>query len=109
MQLDLAVLKQCLSENQDVLAAYLFGSAAKGEQAVNDLDILVLLRPGVQRHDAYFDLGQSLSKALGISEDKIDLAFFNLDETDPMVLYNAVNQGVFLKNNAPDILGESIG
>ena len=108
MKLDLMALKKCLNEKPEVVAAYLFGSAAKGDSAVNDVDILVLLRPDVDRHNAYFDLNYSLSKALGISEDSIDLLFLNLDEAEPAVLYNAINRGILLKNIDTDILGDRI-
>ena len=48
----IATIKQC----SEVSAAYLFGSAAKGEGVVNDLDILVLLNRNVDKHEAYFNL-----------------------------------------------------
>ena len=105
--LDLTVLKTCLAKTSEVLAAYLFGSAAKNESIVNDLDIL-LLHPDILSQDVYFDLTYKLSKALGISEDRIDLLFFDIDEADPMVLYDAVNQGVLLKNSDPNMLADSI-
>jgi len=108
MKFDIATLKMCLGEKPEVAAAYLFGSAVKAESVVNDLDILVLLQPDVDRDDVYFDLSHSLGKALGIPEDKIDLLLFNLNEAEPRILYNAVNHGVLLKNTSPDILGNSI-
>ena len=40
---EISKIKNCLAENPDIIAAYLFGSAAGGERVVNDLDILVLL------------------------------------------------------------------
>lgn len=106
--LDLAVLKTCLTGTSEVTAAYLFGSAAKNESVVNDLDILVLLRPDIHNHDVYFDLTHKLNKALGVSEDRIDLLFFDIDEADPMVLYDAVKRGVLLKNSDPNMLADSI-
>ena len=41
----------------------------------------------------------SLAKTRGISEDRIDLLFLNLDDADPVILYNAINRGVLLKNS----------
>lgn len=105
--LDLQILQRRLSDRTEVVAAYLFGSATKGELA-RDLDILVLLRPDVDADAFYFDLAASVSGALGIPEDKVDLLFFNMDEADPMVLYEALSTGILLKNSDPDILGDSI-
>jgi len=108
MRLDLMALKRCLHEKPEVVAAYLFGSATEGESVINDLDILVLLRPDVDEYRAYFDLGGSLAKTLGISEDRVDLLFLNLDEANPVILYNAINRGVLLKNSDSNILGDRI-
>ncbi|MDZ7696912.1 MAG: nucleotidyltransferase domain-containing protein [Deltaproteobacteria bacterium] len=102
------ILEKCLANRSEVVAAYLFGSAAKGGSGARDLDILVLLRPDVDASRIYFELAASLSDTLGIQEDKIDLLFFNMDEADPMVLYEAVSTGILLKNIDPDMLGDSI-
>ena len=67
-----------------------------------------LLRPDVDKYNAYFDLGHSLAKTLGISEDRIDLLFINLDDADPVILYNAINRGVLLKDSDSNILGDRI-
>ena len=56
MRLNLPALKECLDAKPEVVAAYVFGSAAKGEAVVNDVDILILLRQNVDRYDVYFDL-----------------------------------------------------
>jgi predicted nucleotidyltransferase len=105
--LNLSILKACLANRSEVVAAYLFGSAAEGELA-RDLDILVLLRPDVDADAVYFDLAASVSDALGIPEEKVDLLFFNMDEADPMVLNEALSTGILLKNSDPDMLGDSI-
>ena len=101
---DIAVLKEALNESPEVVAAYLFGSAVRGENAVNDLDILVLLHPNADRYGAYIDLVSRLSQVLNIHEDSIDLLFFDVDEADPLVLSRAVNEGIVLKNQDPDFL-----
>ncbi len=49
-----------------------------------------------------------LSDAVGISEDQIDLLFFDTNEADPTVLYEALSTGVLLKNSDPDMLGDRI-
>ena len=102
------IVAQVCSEYPEIVAAYLFGSASDGESVINDVDILVLLRPDVDKYKAYFDLAYSLAKTLGISEDRIDLLFLNLDEVDPVILYNAINRGVLLKNSDSNILGDRI-
>ena len=104
----IAVLKGCLQSHNEVLAAYLFGSAAREELVENDLDILVLLRPGTDTFQAYVNLTHNLSKALRIHEKHIDLLFFDLEEADPTVLSRAVNEGILLKNKDPGLLADRI-
>lgn len=108
MRLDLEAVKRCLDEKPEVVAAYLFGSAAEGESVINDVDILVLLRQDVDKNKVYFELCCSLAKVLGTSEDRIDLLFLNLREADPVILYNAINRGLLLKNSDSNILGDRI-
>ncbi|MDZ7700093.1 MAG: nucleotidyltransferase domain-containing protein [Deltaproteobacteria bacterium] len=103
----LASLKKFFANRSEVVAAYLFGSVAKGEPA-RDLDILLLLRPEVDADTVYFDLAASLSDTLGIPEDKVDLLFFDMDEADPMVVYEALSTGILLKNSNPDMLSDNI-
>ena len=102
------ILKKSLAQRSEVAAAYLFGSAAKGDPAARDLDILILLRPGVDADNAWFELAGFLSDTAGIPEDQVDLLFFDMNEADPMVLYEALSTGVLLKNNNPDLLGDRI-
>ena len=103
-----AKLGEALEQNSDVPAAYLFGSAAADEPVRNDLDILVLLREGADRFEAYTQLTRSLAEASGLPEDKIDLLFLDLREANPHVLIKAVNHGVLLKNAGPKLLSERI-
>ena len=105
---DLDMLKQSLRNSPEVAAAYLFGSAATNAPVVNDLDILLLVYPDIDKNTAYFDLVCRTSEALALPEDKIDILFFDLQEADAEILYEAVNQGVLLKNESPELLGESI-
>ena len=104
----ITVLKSCLQSHDEVLAAYLFGSAARREFVQNDLDILVLLCPGTDPFQAYVDLTHNLSKTLRIREKHIDLLFFDLEAADPTVLYRAVNEGILLKNKDPLLLDDRI-
>ena len=106
--INVTALKECLKGNPEVIAAYLFGSAARVESAVNDLDIMVLLRPSANKYETYINLRYSLSKALRISEGHVDILFFDLEEADPTVLFRAVNQGILLENKDPDALGDKI-
>ncbi|MBC2696212.1 MAG: hypothetical protein HF982_13245 [Desulfobacteraceae bacterium] len=105
---DLGVLKQTLRNSPEVAAAYLFGSAVINASVVNDLDILLLVYPDIDKNIAYFDLVFRISEALALPEEKIDILFFDLQEADPDILYEAVNHGVLLKNESPELLGESI-
>ncbi len=108
MKLNLTALKRCLDEKPEVVAAYLFGSAAEESSVVNDVDILVLLHPDADRYEAHFHLSGSVANALGISEDRIDMLFLNLDEAEPAVLYHAINRGVLLKNIDSNFLSDRI-
>ena len=105
---DLGVLQETLRNSPEVAAAYLFGSAAVNAPVVNDLDILLLVYPNIDKDIAYFDLVSRISEALTLPEEKIDILFFDLREAEPEILYEAVNNGVLLKNESPELLGESI-
>jgi predicted nucleotidyltransferase len=104
----LVKLRKGLEQNNDVLAAYLFGSIAAEEPVRNDLDILVLLREDGDRFEAYTQLKRSLAEASGLPEDKIDLLFLDLREANPHVLIKAVNSGILIKNSNPDLLSQRI-
>ena len=105
---NLDILKQSLRNSPEVAAAYLFGSAVINAPVVNDLDILLLIYPDINKNIAYFDLVSRISEALTLPEEKIDILFFDLQEADPDILYEAVNNGALLKNEFPELLGESI-
>ncbi|MEA3416777.1 MAG: nucleotidyltransferase domain-containing protein [Thermodesulfobacteriota bacterium] len=105
---NLDMLKQSLRNSPEVATAYLFGSAVINAPVVNDLDILVLVYPDIDKNIAYFDLVSRISEALTLPEEKIDILFFDLQEADPDILCKAVNNGVLLKNESPELLGESI-
>jgi len=72
---NLDMLKQTIRNSTEVAAAYLFGSAATGEPVVNDLDLLVLIYPDIDKNIAYFDLLYRISKSLDIPVDQVDLLF----------------------------------
>ena len=105
---DLHLIKKCITESPDVVAAYLFGSVVGREQAVNDLDILVFLNEGAKRLETQFVLMNRLSKVTGFKPDRIDIVVFDPDEVEPVILQKAINQGILLINNDPDFLSDRI-
>jgi predicted nucleotidyltransferase len=107
-RISLSDLKGALRNYPEVSAAYLFGSAAMGASAVNDLDVLILLHEHADKHDVFINLSDKLSKTLNLPEDRIDLLLFDLQEADPDVLMKAINQGILLKNGDPAYLGDMI-
>lgn len=108
MDYNLNTLKKVLTDSPEVAAAYLFGSAAKNEPVVNDLDLLILLYPDINPFDAYLDLSYRIGQSQNINADKVDVIFFDMDLIDPEVLYEAVNHGILLKNNSPELLTDKI-
>ena len=108
MKADLERLKQTLKECPEVAAAYLFGSAAKNELVVNDLDLLILLYPDRNQDNAYFELSYRIGQSQHINADKVDLIFFDIDMVDPEVLYEAVDHGILLQNKLPGLLTDKI-
>jgi predicted nucleotidyltransferase len=108
MNIELEKLRKILNDSPEIASAYLFGSAAKNEPVVNDLDILVLLYQKINQDNAYFELSYRIGQALNINADKVDVVFFDLDQVDPDVLYEAVNHGILLKNNLPELLTDKI-
>jgi predicted nucleotidyltransferase len=108
MKYDLDILKEVLNNSPEVAAAYLFGSAAKNEPVVNDLDILILLYPDVNQDHAYFELSYRIGQSQNLNADKVDVVFFDLEKVDPEVLYEAVNHGILLKNESPESLTDKI-
>ena len=101
-------LKQIMQNSPEVAAAYVFGSAVTKTSVVNDLDILVLLYPGIDRNTAYFGLHDRIVKSQDIYENQIDILFLDIEEANPEVLYEAVNKGVLIKNESPALLVEKI-
>ena len=106
--LKIADLKTILQRCHEISAAFLFGSAASGEDVVNDLDILVLLHQDTDKNEAYFNLTSNLSKSLKIPEACVDLLFFDLEEADLSILTRAVNHGILLINHDPEYLSNMI-
>lgn len=65
-------LREALRGNDNVLLAYLFGSRVSGKASpISDYDVAVLLRDNSLK--AFAEILSSLSKALGVCEDKVDI------------------------------------
>lgn len=106
--IDITQIKELIRSKPEISAAYLFGSAAEESFVVNDLDLLVLTPPDTDENKAYFDIISYLSREISISEEYIDLLFFDMETSDPKVLYSAITNGILLKNNSPELLSENI-
>ncbi|MBC2696218.1 MAG: hypothetical protein HF982_13275 [Desulfobacteraceae bacterium] len=55
---------------KEVAAAYLFGSAVINAPVVNDLDILLLVYPDIDKNIAYFDLSITKNQTYHIKTKK---------------------------------------
>jgi len=108
MAYDLNNLKKLLNDSPEVTAAYLFGSAVGNGPVVNDLDFLILLHPEINIHSAYLNLTERIAKYMGMSMEKVDIIFFDLQFANPDILYKAVNNGILLKNESPSFLAKKI-
>jgi len=106
---EISKIKNYLTENTDIVAAYLFGSAVSGERVMNDLDILVLLDQKANRLNIQLELASNLSRLTGLKADKIDVVIFDQEEVDPDILQKAINHGILLKNIDQRVLSDRIG
>jgi len=106
---EISKIKNYLTENTDIVAAYLFGSAVSGERVMNDLDILVLLDQKANRLNIQLELVSNLSRLTGLKADKIDVVIFDHEEVDPDILQKAINHGMLLKNIDQGALSDRIG
>ena len=105
---DLNQIKNIMNAQAKIRAAYLFGSAAAGDSAVNDLDVLVLENENASRIKIQLKLAAKLSELTELPLDRIDIVFFDQNEVDPDVLRAAINTGILLKNDSPSILSDKI-
>ena len=97
-------------ERDEVLAAYLFGSAAEGGPVVNDIDVLVVLEEGETNEILLLlsSLEIGLAEHLELSSDRIDLVPFDLRLVKPGVLYEALKTGILLKCSNEEALTNAI-
>jgi len=76
-KLDLTALKRYLGEHDEIIAAYLFGSHARGEaDARSDVDIALLLRPGLP-DVAHLELQLDVEICNVLDSDEVDVIFLN--------------------------------
>lgn len=88
-----APLKELLSEYDEVILAYLFGSAAEEGVSVHDVDIALKL----ESNDSFSDilrLTGGISRALKVSEDRVDV--IDIDKASLALKYELVTRGVKL-------------
>lgn len=108
MKPNLEIIKSAVTSIPEIASCHIFGSAARHESVVNDLDILILTYPGQDTEKAIWSALEKISHATGLPPDSLDILVFDLDMADPRVLYHAVNEGILIKNECPDFLGDKI-
>ncbi len=101
---DLERLRRALSRLSDRLRlATLFGSMAEGAAGpMSDVDVAVLPREGIDRLELVSDLLESVTGALGVTEDRVDILFLDSVESLPL-LYRAVVRGIPLYCESRDL------
>lgn len=96
----LARLREALDREQ-VAAAYLFGSQARGSQGpLSDVDVAVWAMPGMdarQRFELRLALAQAAQRALG--GQRVDLVV--LDDASPLLRHRAWRDGELLLDRDP--------
>jgi predicted nucleotidyltransferase len=93
--LNLSGIQAYLTEQPDIVLAYLFGSVARGEEGeLSDVDFAILLESGsdretrLERQIKYFvELDQMISR---------DVQIVLLNDATPMLAYEVVRDGVLL-------------
>jgi len=85
-----------LERTPEVLFAYLFGSAARGESGpLSDLDLAVYLEPGLDPFAFRLLLTESVARCLGT--EAFDLVVLN--DTPLLLCYEAIREGHILKES----------
>ena len=84
------VLREALAEQADVVAAYLYGSQARGTTGpLSDVDVAVLLGDDTDRSRRWLELASVLTNAVG---DDLDLVVLN-DAPAPLA-YRVLRDGI---------------
>ncbi len=95
--MDLHVLRErwvaLFADQPDVAAAYLFGSAARGEATPrSDLDVAVLLAPAPSSPQEEWERREALSKALSrIADRLVDVVILN--QAPPLLCHQVLREG----------------
>jgi predicted nucleotidyltransferase len=108
MKLDLNIIKSAVAAIPEIAACYLFGSAAKDESVVNDIDLLILVYPNVDAEKVLWTATERISDAVNLPADVLDILLFDLSLANPHVLYAAINQGILIKNESSELLADRI-
>lgn len=91
-------IKNILKKEKDIILAYLFGSAARGEMTLlSDIDIGILFDSGInvmQRLDIKLKLMGEISSACGLN--KIDIV--DMDKSLTLLNYNIIKHGKILRS-----------
>jgi len=101
---------ETLENEERVLFAYLYGSAAAGEKG-NDIDIAVYSATYVDPHILSADLKVDLHKKTGIAPDRFDVRILNTlvergDIFGLLYLRNVLNGGRILVDKNPKARGD---
>lgn len=92
-------LREVLQGRDDVVFAYLFGSAARGEmRRDSDVDVAVYLRAGEDAVPAKLSLLSELTGALG--RDAVDVSVLN--DATPSLWISVLREGVLLLDRVPE-------
>ena len=90
-----ATLVEVLSADPDIMAAYLFGSHARGAQSLlSDVDVAVLLQEQSDQdnfHKRLTLLGELMGE---LRFDRVDLIILN--ESPPALTYRIIKEGILL-------------
>ena len=104
----IAAVEQEMAENDNVAAAYIFGSIIESG-IFNDIDILILPEKSALNHIFLtYKISANLAEKLSISSDFIDAILLDLEKTDPLILGEALKTGRLIKNQNPDYLSDKL-
>lgn len=104
-----ASLREALEDHREVLAAYLFGSAARGEAGpLSDVDVGLFLDPGLdddERFDRRLQLVGVVSEAVG--SDDVDVVV--LQDVPPRLAHEAFKGERFLVRDRDAVVDFEVG
>ncbi len=99
-------LREYVKNRADQIAAlYIFGSFARNEPVINDIDLLLLPAREARKEEVYLRVSLDLEKLL--QKFKVDIVLFDTNEVDPLLLHKALSEGIPIVNDR-DYLGDKI-